>query len=54
MKRFNKIEAKDKSLADMLFNKRYRIDVFQREYRWKRPQIEALISDVTGCFQKSY
>ena len=54
MKRFNKIEAKDKSLADMLVNKRYKIDVFQREYRWRRAQIEALISDVTGCFQKCY
>ena len=54
MKRFNKIEAKDKSLAEMLFNKRYRIDVFQREYRWKWQHIEALISDVTGCFKKSY
>ena len=54
MKRFNKIEAKDKSLADMLFNKRYKIDVFQREYRWKYQHIDALISDVTGCFKKCY
>lgn len=54
MKRFNKIEAKDKSLADMLFNKRYKIDVFQREYRWKYQHIDALISDVTGCFRKCY
>lgn len=54
MKRFNKIEAKDKCLADMLFNKRYKIDVFQREYRWKYQHIDALISDVTGCFKKCY
>ena len=54
MKRFNKIEAKDKSLADMLFNKRYKIDVFQREYRWKYQHIDSLISDVTGCFKKCY
>lgn len=54
MKRFNKIEAKDKSLAEMLFNKRYKIDVFQRAYRWRRQHIEALISDVTGCFLKCY
>lgn len=54
MKRFNKIEAKDKSLADMLFNKRYKIDVFQRDYRWKYQHIDALISDVTGCFRKCY
>lgn len=54
MKRFNKIEAKDRNLADMLSNKRYKVDVFQRDYRWKWSQTDALISDVTGCFKKCY
>lgn len=54
MKRFNKIEAKDRNMADMLSNKRYKVDVFQRDYRWKWSQTDALISDVTGCFKKCY
>lgn len=48
------IEAKDKSLAEVLSNNRYKIDSFQREYRWQRKQIEALISDLSICFDKSY
>ena len=48
------IEAKDKNLAIVLTNNRYRIDSFQREYRWQRKQIEALISDLSICFEKSY
>jgi len=48
------IEAKDKNLADILSNNRYRIDSFQREYRWQRKHIEALISDLCICFDKFY
>ena len=50
----NKIDAKDKKLAEVLNGQRYKIDVFQREYRWQRPQIEALISDLASSFAKSY
>lgn len=50
----NKIDASDKSLGELLHNKRFRIDVFQREYRWGKKQMEDLISDVTGSFLKSY
>ncbi len=48
------IEAKDKNLADVLSNNRYKIDSFQREYRWQRKHIEALISDLCICFDKFY
>lgn len=50
----NKIDAADKSLGELLHNKRFRIDVFQREYRWGKKQMEDLINDVTGSFMKSY
>lgn len=50
----NHIEAKDKQLVDILSNNRFRIDVFQREYRWKRNQIEALISDLYSNFIGNY
>ena len=46
----NHIEAKDKQLIDILTNNRFKIDVFQREYRWKRNHIEALISDLYSNF----
>ncbi|KAA6346219.1 hypothetical protein EZS27_006245 [termite gut metagenome] len=48
------IEAKDQNLAGVLTNKRYKIDAFQREYRWQRKQIEALISDLSICFERYY
>lgn len=48
------IEAKDKNLSDVLANNRYKIDSFQREYRWQRKHIEALISDLCICFDKFY
>ena len=48
----NHIEAKDKQLIDILTNNRFKIDVFQREYRWKRNHIEALISDLYSNFME--
>lgn len=50
----NKIDAKDKKLSEIFSKNRYKIDVFQREYRWQRPQIEALISDLALSFLNSY
>ena len=50
----NKIDAKDKKLSEILSGQRYKIDVFQREYRWQRVHIEALISDLSLSFLKSY
>jgi uncharacterized protein with ParB-like and HNH nuclease domain len=48
------LEAKDRSLANILSESRFKIDSFQREYRWQRKQIEALISDLATAFGKSY
>jgi len=50
----NKIDAKDKKLSEILSGQRFRIDVFQREYRWERKHIEALVSDLTSSFLKCY
>jgi uncharacterized protein with ParB-like and HNH nuclease domain len=50
----NKIDAKDKKLSEVLNGQRYRIDAFQREYRWKREHIEALISDLSISFLNNY
>ena len=50
----NKIDAKDKKLSEVLNGQRYRIDAFQREYRWQRKHIEALVSDLTISFMNNY
>lgn len=49
-----KIEAKDKSLCSIFSENRYRIDVFQREYRWQSKQIESLLSDLASAFFASW
>ncbi|WP_312301384.1 DUF262 domain-containing protein [Chryseobacterium sp.] len=50
----NKIDAKDVKLQNVFYGNRYKIDVFQREYRWQREQIEALISDLCSSFLNNY
>ena len=50
----NHIEAKNKPLVEILTNNRFKIDVCQREYRWKRKQIEAMISDLYSNFMRYY
>jgi len=50
----NKIDAKDKTLAEVLRGQRYTVESFQREYRWQREHIEALISDLSISFLKNY
>lgn len=50
----NKIVAVDKPLHSVFSETRYRIDSFQREYRWQHKQIEALISDLTSSFMSNY
>ena len=46
----NKIIAQDKALNSIFSETRYRIDSFQREYRWQHKQIDALISDISSSF----
>lgn len=50
MERINKTET----LYEILNNKKFSINVYQREYRWGRKQIEQLIDDITDCFLLSY
>src|SRR5438105_12382449 len=39
----NKIDAQAKSISDLLSNKKYTIDYYQREYKWDKEQITALM-----------
>lgn len=49
----NNIEAKTKTLSEVFSDKRYRIDSFQRDYRWQHKQIDALISDLYMSFMNN-
>lgn len=50
----SKIEAKDYSITDVLSNKKYTIDFFQREYKWQQRHIEQLIADLETSFNLNY
>lgn len=50
----NKIEASDKTINELLKDKKFFIDYFQREYRWKEKHMVALVEDLTTTFLKSY
>lgn len=50
MDRINKTET----LYEILNSKSFTINVYQREYRWGRKQIEQLITDLTDCFLLNY
>ena len=42
------------TLEDILSNKKYSVNYYQREYRWGRKQIEQLIDDLTISFDDSF
>lgn len=48
------ILAKDYPLAEILGNKKYTVDYFQREYKWEKINIEQLISDLVNAFMEYY
>lgn len=49
----NKIDKTD-TLSKILSHRRFTVDVFQREYRWGRKQIEQMISDFQNTFEGFY
>ena len=48
------IKAEAKTILDILSTKKYKIDTFQREYKWGRPQIELLLEDLESKFSYEY
>ena len=50
----NKIEANNRSVAEVLENKKYTVDYFQREYSWGQKHIEQLVTDLTSSFFNEY
>jgi uncharacterized protein with ParB-like and HNH nuclease domain len=49
-----KIIGKEKSLTDLLANKKYTVHYYQREYRWGKKQIEELVDDLSEDFLENY
>ncbi len=50
MDKIDKTETLTKSLS----HRHFTVDVFQREYRWGRKQIEHMISDFQNTFDEFY
>lgn len=50
----NKIEAKNRSILEVLDNKKYTVDYYQREYSWEQPHIEQLVTDLCSAFLDNY
>lgn len=50
----NKIEARHRSLFDVLNEQKYTVDYFQREYSWGKKHIEELVIDLTSSFLNEY
>lgn len=49
-----RIDAVDKTLTDILANKKYSIDYFQREYRWGKENMDQMIDDLHSAFLDNY
>ena len=50
----NKIEAKDRSIVEVLDNKKYTVDYYQREFSWQKKHIEQLVTDLSTTFLNEY
>ena len=50
----HKIDADDHNVFEVLNEKKYTVDYFQREYSWEKKHIEQLITDLTSTFLDVY
>lgn len=50
----NKIEAKHRSILELLDKKKYTVDYYQREYSWQQKHIEQLVTDLFTTFLNEY
>ena len=48
------IRANDRTITEVLDNKKYTVDYFQREYKWEEKHIEELVFDLTSAFLNEY
>ena len=50
----NEIQGQAQTIRELLSNKKYCVDYYQREYKWQEKQINELIEDVTSRFLEDY
>ena len=50
----NRIDARSKSISQLLEKTKYSIDYYQREYKWKREHVTALLDDLETKFLSEY
>ncbi|MCB1206528.1 MAG: DUF262 domain-containing protein [Verrucomicrobiae bacterium] len=50
----HKIDADDRKVFDVLNERKYTVDYFQREYSWEQKHIEQLVDDLTSTFLDAY
>lgn len=48
------IDAKTKSVRELLDSKKYSIEYYQREYKWGEEQIKQLITDLEDKFYETH
>ncbi|MCX8029890.1 MAG: DUF262 domain-containing HNH endonuclease family protein [Brevinematales bacterium] len=48
------INARPESISDLLDRKKYNIDYFQREYKWKKEHVIKLLEDITEEFYNNF
>jgi len=50
----HKIDADDRTVFDVLNERKYTVDYFQREYSWEQKHIDQLVTDLTSTFLDVY
>ncbi len=48
------IQAKTRSVRELLSDTKYGIDYYQREYKWQKKQMKELVTDLSGAFLDEY
>lgn len=48
------IQARTRSVRELLSDTKYGIDYYQREYKWQTKQMEELVTDLTSAFLEEY
>lgn len=48
------IKGEAKNILEILSNKKYKLDFYQREYKWDTPNVIDLLEDLASKFFSSY
>jgi uncharacterized protein with ParB-like and HNH nuclease domain len=48
------IDGKGRTVRELLANRKYSIDYYQREYKWHKKQVTELLDDLAAKFSDSY